>query len=183
MKTFSKFAIILVLGLIFLCVLITSLPTPESVDVTVPIEVTVRMTQAPLPTYTPYPTSTPLPEPAATSKPTATPAPPTVTPIPPIATLAPIWREVVRWEGKSIKNTETFHIPANEWRISWDTKPGEYGDMNFQIFIYTASGDLKGVAANVIGADKDSTIMRGAGDYYLTINTAQPYVIVIEAKH
>jgi len=28
----------------------------------------------------------------------------------------------------------------------------------------------------------DSSIMRGAGDYYLTINSAQSYLIVVEAK-
>lgn len=102
----------------------------------------------------------------------------TATPAPPPAP----WHEVARWEGKSIKNTETFSIPSSEWRISWDTRPGEYGEMNFQIFIYTAADDLVDVAANVIGADKDSSILRGAGDYYLKINTAQPYVVVVEAR-
>jgi hypothetical protein len=55
-------------------------------------------------------------------QPTATP-----TPTPPPVT----WHEIARWEGKGIKNTETFHIPSHEWRITWDTKPGEYGEMNF----------------------------------------------------
>ncbi len=92
------------------------------------------------------------------------------------------WKEVARWEGQAIKNTETFSISSREWRISWDTKPGEYGDMNFQIYIYKADGNLVSVAANVIGANKDSSIMRGAGDYYLSINTAQPYTIIVEEK-
>lgn len=81
------------------------------------------------------------------------------------------------WTGSAIKNTETFHVDEKEWAIEWDTQPGQYGDMNFQIYVYSADGTLKGVAANVIGANKDHTIMRGAGDYYLMINTAQPYTV------
>ncbi len=97
----------------------------------------------------------------------------------PVAT----WHEVARWQGKSMKNTETFHIPSFEWRILWLTKPGEYGDMNFQIYVYNSAGSLIDVAANVIGENKDSSFMRGSGDYYLKINTGQPYTIIIEAKY
>ena len=84
------------------------------------------------------------------------------------------------WEGESTKNTETFTAPTDEWKISWDTQSGKYGDMNFQIYVYDKNGAMKGVAANVIGTNTDSTIMRGSGDYYLMINTAQPYKITVE---
>ena len=57
-----------------------------------------------------------------------------------------------------------------------------YGDFNLQIYVYTANGGLKGVAANVIGADVDTFVIRGAGNYYLTINTAQPYEMIVEAS-
>ena len=87
---------------------------------------------------------------------------------------------IASWEGESTKNTETFTVPSDEWKISWDTQSGQYGDMNFQIYVYDKNGAMKGVAANVIGANTDSTIMRGAGDYYLMINTAQPYKITVE---
>jgi hypothetical protein len=86
---------------------------------------------------------------------------------------------VAEWSGSSIKNTETFHITSDEWTIAWATKPGEYGNMNFQIYIYNSDGTLKDVAANVIGASNDHTVERGAGDYYLEINTAQPYKIEV----
>jgi len=157
--------------------------TPIPTDTPLPTN-TPRPTNTPLPTATPLPTDTPLP-PTDTPVPAATPIPPTPTPVRPTATVTPLptWHEIARWEGKSIKNTETFHSPSQEWRISWDTKPGDYGAMNFQIFVYSDAGDLIDVAANVIGEDKDSTIIRGAGDYYLTINTAQPYVVIVEAKH
>ena len=93
------------------------------------------------------------------------------------------WYPIVRWQGKSIKNTETFHIPINEWRISWKTEPGKYGDMNFQIYVYKPPSELPNVVANVIGYDVDSSIMRGAGDYYLTINSGQSYIIIVENKY
>ncbi len=92
------------------------------------------------------------------------------------------WREVKRFSGQSIKDTESFRISGREWRISWETKPGEYGDMNFQIYVYNSAGEIVGVAANVVGYDKDFSIQRGAGNYYFTINTAQPYTIIVEEK-
>jgi len=87
---------------------------------------------------------------------------------------------IASWEGESTKNTETFHVSSKEWKISWDTTSGKYGDMNFQIYVYDSNGRPRGVAANVVGANNDSTIMRGEGDYYLMINTAQPYKITVE---
>ncbi len=92
------------------------------------------------------------------------------------------WRQVARWEGKSSKNTETFHVPSHEWRISWDTWRDEQGETTFAIFVYDAGGGYLGMAANVIGANSDSRTMQGSGDYYLGISTGQPYVIVVEAK-
>ncbi len=88
---------------------------------------------------------------------------------------------IANWTGSATKTTETFHVPSNEWRLSWDTKPGRSGAMNFQIYIYNSDGTLKSVAANVIGANSDNTVIHGAGDYYLMINTAQPYTITVES--
>jgi hypothetical protein len=111
-----------------------------------------------------------------TSKATETPTPTAPTPT------APTWTEVISWEGSSIKDTETFSITANEWRIRWSTWPGQYGDMNFQIYVYEANGNLNSVAANIIGEGNDVSYVRGSGDYYLTINTGQPYAITIEQE-
>ena len=88
---------------------------------------------------------------------------------------------IATWKGQATKNTETFHVPTDEWRISWDTEPGVYGDMNFQIWGYKSDGTPHGtfVVANVIGEDIDSSVMRGAGNYYLTINTGQPYEVTV----
>jgi hypothetical protein len=87
---------------------------------------------------------------------------------------------VAEWSGSGIKNTETFHITSDTWYVGWATKPGQYGNMNFQICIYNADGSLKGIAANVIGASNDQTVMRGSGDYYLEINSGQPYDVVVQ---
>lgn len=94
------------------------------------------------------------------------------------------WHTVLEVSGKSIKQSETFTITGDEWRISWSAKTRGRGSDIFQIYVYNADGSLKGVAANVQGADDDATIMRGAGTYYLEIlNTAQPYGIVVEDKY
>lgn len=133
--------------------------------------------------------ATPVPGQAApAASPQATAASvPTVKPAvaSPTSKPAPVWTEVTRFSGKAIKDTPTFSITADEWRVSWDTKPGEFGPMNFQIFVYKVSGSSKamaGVIANVIGEDRDSSVMRGRGDYYLTINTGQPYTVVVEQR-
>ncbi len=92
---------------------------------------------------------------------------------------------IARWEGQASKNTQTFHITTEEWSISWDTKPGALGQTNFRIDVYKVYGvqsERHGVAANVIGADRDSTVVRGSGDYYLIINKlGQPYTVTVEA--
>jgi hypothetical protein len=89
---------------------------------------------------------------------------------------------VAQWTGNSIKDTETFDVSTNEWKISWDTRPGDYGEMNFQIYVYKSDGTPHGtfVVANVIGRDTDSSVMRGAGSFYLTINSGQPYEVTVE---
>ncbi len=92
------------------------------------------------------------------------------------------WQEVAKWSGSAIKNTETFHISSDTWVISWLTEPGKFGEMNFQIYVHKANGELVTVAANVIGKNEDHSVMRGKGDYYLMINSAQIYSVVILEK-
>ena len=108
--------------------------------------------------------------------------PPTRTraPIPP-----PAWHEVTRFEGKGVKETEAFAIQGREWRISWDTGVNKtFNSGILQITAYDAdSGAMKTLAANVMAPDTDSTIMRGAGSYYLSINAMQPYTITVEDRY
>jgi hypothetical protein len=91
---------------------------------------------------------------------------------------------VKKWSGQGIKNTETFHIPSNEWTIYWSTKPIHSFKGILQIFVYRSEGSLVGLAANVMGKSDDNSVMRsGPGDYYLKINSANlAYGIVVQAE-
>ena len=109
-----------------------------------------------------------------TPVPTATRRPPTPTP--------PGFGIIAQWSGSSIKSTETFNVPTQQWKISWDTRPGNFGESNFQIFVYNADGTpylQSFIVANVIGANKDSSVMRGSGRYYLTFNAGQLYDVTV----
>jgi hypothetical protein len=86
---------------------------------------------------------------------------------------------IATFEGESTKDTETFHVPSDQFKISWDTKPGNF-EGNFIFTIKNADGSLKAAGANVIGTNSESTIVRGAGDYYLSITATQPYKITVE---
>src|SRR5674476_222241 len=63
------------------------------------------------------------------------------------------------WKGDYITNTTIFHVSSDEWKIKWITKPGGYGSVNFQIYVYKSDGSLKCVAANVIGKSSDYIIL------------------------
>lgn len=90
------------------------------------------------------------------------------------------WHDVITFEGNSIKNTQTFHISSNDWAISWATTPGEYGDSNFAVTVFTENGNLVDMVANIIGKGSDISYMKGSGDYYLKIISGQPYKIKIQ---
>lgn len=92
------------------------------------------------------------------------------------------WQRVTEFRGNSIKTTKKFTIDSDEWKIKWSTAPGEYGDMNFQIYLYDTNGNLagSGVLANIIGRGNDESYIYESGEYYLMINTAQNYNITIE---
>lgn len=90
------------------------------------------------------------------------------------------WQKVTEFKGASIKKTQKFTVTSDEWRIKWSTTPGQYGDMNFQIYVNDSEGNMTDVVANIIGKGSDESYMDNAGVYSLEINTAQNYVITIE---
>ena len=90
---------------------------------------------------------------------------------------------IASWKGDCVTNTTTFHVSSDKWKITWITKPKGYGSVNFQIYIYKSDGSLKCVAANVIGKSSDQCIIKGAGDYYLLINTLQSYEVTVESQN
>lgn len=117
-------------------------------------------------------------EPTPTPAPTAAPAAAESTPAP--APTDIVWSDVASWNDWSSKETETFTTTSSEWRIVWDTEPEGCGEMNFQIQVYTAAGDLRSVAADIIGEGKGVSYVSGAGDYYLMLDTAQYYTVTVQ---
>lgn len=92
------------------------------------------------------------------------------------------WTVVLNTSGKGTKQTETFKITTKEWRVSWTAKESDLCPKCgvFQIYLYRADGTIVNVVANVQGADTDSSIMRGAGSYYLMINSNVPWTVKVE---
>lgn len=94
------------------------------------------------------------------------------------------WRQVVRFEGKEDTQTQPFTIPAEaaEWRVGWNTRPGDAGFGRLKVDVHKADGEVVGTAANVIGSSLGNTVYQGAGEYYLVIETNQPFTITVEYK-
>lgn len=91
------------------------------------------------------------------------------------------WEVAASWSGEGIKTTEAFTV-GGEWAIEWNTRPGRYGNMNFQIYTHRADGALSDVDANIIGAGQDISYKHRAGSYYLMVNSGQPWTVVIWDK-
>jgi hypothetical protein len=51
------------------------------------------------------------------------------------------------------------------WEIQWDAK----GSL-FQVFLYTANGDMSGILANQSGSSKGSSYQAKGGQYYIKVN-------------
>ncbi len=81
---------------------------------------------------------------------------------------------VVReFSGSGGKNTRPFTV-KNGWEIHWDAK----GDI-FQLYLYTANGDMAGVPANQQGSGKGSSYQAKGGQYYLQVNAIGNWAIKV----
>jgi hypothetical protein len=89
------------------------------------------------------------------------------------------WHKVDTFKGKGSKHTETFTIPDKEWKVSWKAA----GKGVFQIYLHEESGDLKDVVAATTAPSTDSSVMRGAGKFYLMINSTVEFEVTVETKH
>lgn len=67
-------------------------------------------------------------------------------------------------EGDGTQNTRPFNV-AGPWEIRWTAD----GDL-FQVYVFSADGELIGVAANQMGAGGGSSFQPRGGDYYLQVN-------------
>jgi len=80
---------------------------------------------------------------------------------------------VKEFSGSGGKNTRPFSV-KDSWEIQWDAK----GDI-FQLFLYTATGDMVGVPANQQGSGKGSSYQAKGGQYYLQVNAIGNWTIKI----
>ncbi len=114
---------------------------------------------------------------------TTTAKPPTATAKPPTATPAPKLTTIASFSGTSQKNTQTFHVSANQWTLVWTCQGGEFGG-NFSVEVDNADGSIfDPLAANVVcnGTMHDTTIERGSGDFYLKVDADVSWTIQIQA--
>ncbi len=80
---------------------------------------------------------------------------------------------ITTFSGSGGKNTRPF-VVTGPWEIQWDAK----GDI-FQLFLYTANGDIVGVPANQQGPGKGESYQPKAGKYYLQVNAMGTWKIKI----
>src|SRR5688572_1314010 len=94
------------------------------------------------------------------------------------------WQKLLELKGNGIKQSETFTTRSREVKISWATKAQHSGVSIFQIYVHRSSDDhLVELAANTTAEGDDSTLVRmPTGQYYLKINSANRFVVVIEDK-
>lgn len=81
---------------------------------------------------------------------------------------------VGNWSGRGRKNTETFHISSDVWMITWASSP-DYKSQTagvLAVHLFRGDGTLIDTVTMVTGKNQDQSIMRGAGDYYLKIESA-----------
>lgn len=85
--------------------------------------------------------------------------------------------EVATFSGSGGQNTRPF-TTTGPWEIQWDAK----GDI-FQLFLFTANGDMTGVPANQQGYGKGTSYQPKAGKYYLQVNAIGNWTIrIVPAK-
>jgi hypothetical protein len=108
----------------------------------------------------------------------------TTTAKPPTATPAPKLTTIASYSGSGPKNTANFHVNADQWQIVWTCQPGSFGSGNFIVMVYGADGtptDPGAVNEICSSSMHDTTIERGSGDFYLSVNADVPWTIQIQA--
>ncbi|QPM69066.1 hypothetical protein [Atribacter laminatus] len=90
------------------------------------------------------------------------------------------WKVIKSWNGNGIKNTESFTIKSDEWRIKWTNK-----GMLFQIYVYPKDEDAFSffdMAANTTEPCSDVSYFHKPGEYYLTISAIGNWSVAVEEK-
>jgi len=89
------------------------------------------------------------------------------------------WHLITTFKGEGIKTTEPFTIQGDRWRVNWKTE----GEFNFQIFPNQVGKEYSfdcSILANIIGSGSDTSYCYTKGNWYLTINTGNSWIITIE---
>jgi len=87
------------------------------------------------------------------------------------------WKMVKSWKGNGLKNTESFIIKSDEWRIIWTNK-----GMLLQIFVNAKNGSPFYLAANTTESGSDVSYFYKPGEYYLTISGIGEWSVIIQEK-
>ena len=80
---------------------------------------------------------------------------------------------VKEFSGSGGKNTRPFTVKEG-WEIQWDAQ----GSI-FQLFLYSANGNMIGVSANQQGSGEGSSYQPKGGEYYLQVNAVGNWTIRI----
>ena len=83
----------------------------------------------------------------------------------------PRWTTIKRWSGKGNRQTESFGVTNHEWQLEWAAKNEDVFGVLI-VTLYRENGNIMSMPINQMGEGAGSTYVRGAGKYYLDINSA-----------
>jgi hypothetical protein len=94
------------------------------------------------------------------------------------------WTQLTKFEGKEDTKTESFTVPAEaaEWKMKWNTRPGDAGFGKLKVVAFKEDGTEVGTQANVIGSSLGEMVNPGTGGFYFVVETNQPYTLTVEWK-
>jgi len=90
------------------------------------------------------------------------------------------WETVKSWKGNGLKNTESFIIKSDEWRIIWTNK-----GMLLQIFVNAKNGSTLlpfYLIGNTTEPGSDVSYFYKPGEYYLNISGIGEWSVIVEEK-
>jgi hypothetical protein len=90
------------------------------------------------------------------------------------------WKKIKSWNGNGIKNTESFIIKSDEWRIIWTNK-GRLLQISVQLK-EESDFSIFGYAANTGEPGSDISYFHKSGEYYLHISSIGGWSVIVEEK-
>ena len=92
------------------------------------------------------------------------------------------WKKVAEFFGSKSSKTKTFKIKGKEWKINWSVE--EKGNDNGEFIIILHNKKDKNdteIIAQQTGSGADFAPFEGGqGEYYLEVQSSQPYTIEIQ---